>query len=160
MTEATAWLAGLIASLGLVAVDVPMHGRACEARDWDVLPAELVCEVAATAMLVAGVDPAAPFDWPTCARASCRSNLGEMMRFLRCESWLDPAAFDEGWVGVDWHGNRVWNRSRGIAQIGDGWEHLASDAEAFDWRWSVWFIATDLERMETYPECGPNGGRS
>ena len=151
---------GLLTSAGLVQVDVPEHGRHCEPHPWDGLPAEEVCRLAAAAMLAAGVDPAEPYDWSSCPPVDrCRSNLGELMRFLRCESWLHPRAFDEGWVGVDWDGNPVWNRSRGIAQIGDGWGHVATDAEAYNWRWSVWLMGTDLERMESYPECGPKGGQ-
>ena len=155
MSGPAAWLSSLILSLGLVSVDAPAHGSACSTRQWDVLPADLVCEAASVAIIAGGVDPAAPFDWTACERGRCRSNLGEMMRLLRCESWLDPSAFDEGWVGVDWHGERVWNRSRGIAQIGDGWEHIATDEQAFDWRWSVWWLGTDIDRMNRYPECGP-----
>ena len=84
------------------------------------------------------------------------SRLGAVMRLLRCESRLLPHAYDEGWVGRDWAGRPVWNRSRGIAQIGDGWGHVATDAQAFDWEWSVRWVASDATRVTTrwYPECG------
>lgn len=158
-----AWMVAIVASAGAASIDAPAHGRACQPHPWDGMSAAAVCEVAAAGMIASGVDPADPFDWSVCrvnGGPGCRSNLAELMRFLRCESWLHPDAYDEGWVGVDWHGEPVWNRSRGIGQIGDGWEHLATDEQAFDWRWSVWFFATDLERMETYPECGPDGSRA
>lgn len=154
-----AHLVELILAVALLGVGAPAHGTACEQRAGDVLPAELACAYVAASLIAAGYDPAQPFDWTACERGPCRSRLAEHMRFLRCESNLDPRAYDEGWVGVDFHGAPVWNRSRGIAQFGDGWEHVATDAEAYDWRWSVRRLAADQGMMDSYPECGPKARR-
>ena len=149
------WTLGLITLISVTSIDAPSHGGACKSRPTDGLSAAVVCHLAAPTMVAQGINPAAPYDWRACARGPCLSNLAELMRFLRCESWLHHDAYDEGWVGVDWEGNPVWNRSRGIAQIGDGWGHIATDTEAFNWRWSVVWLASDLDRMRSYPECGP-----
>ena len=68
---------------------------------------------------------------------------------LWCESRFGPDAYAEGYVGG------TFNRARGIAQIGDAWWPV-TDAEAFDWRWSVRWLAEADERTSkaVYPECG------
>lgn len=156
VSEAAVWLLGLFTAMGILAPGSPAHGEACAPQAGDRMAAQPVCQVAAAGLLASGLDPAAPFDWSRCASGPCRSNLGELMSVLRCESGLDPRAYQEGWVGRDWSGQPVWNRSRGIAQLGDGWGHLATDAEAFSWRWSVWYLATNLSLLWSYPECGPD----
>ena len=95
-----------------------------------------------------------------------RDSLTATMLFFRCESSLNPLAYDDGYVGVDIDGNRVWNRSRGISQIGDGWGHLATDAEAFYWLFSVMYTTAHKDRISNvhpaisgspephHPECG------
>ena len=147
----------LLAALAAPAVDEP--GGHC-AGAW---PAA-VCHVAHAEIVAAGHDPFGPHpaDFANCrvnGGAGCVSRLGAVMLLLRCESRLLPHAYDEGLVGVDSAGVPVWNRSRGIAQIGDGWGHIASDAQAFDWEWSVRWIASDAGRVTKhwYPECGIGG---
>ena len=150
----TATLAALLVMFAAPALAEP--GGHC-AEPW---PAA-VCGVAHAALVSAGHDPFEPHpaNLQRCAAnggPGCVSRLGAVMRLLRCESRLLPHAYDEGLVGLDLDGRPVFNRSRGIAQIGDGWQHIASDAEAFDWQWSVRWVAADPARVTTafYPECG------
>ena len=107
-----------------------------------------VCEFAAAALVHAGHDPRHPFRWSDCP--GCISKLNAVVGLLRCESGLNPRGYDEGYVAG------TWNESRGIAQIGNGWDHIATDAEAYSWKWSVAWLIEDLRRLTTrwYPECG------
>ena len=91
----------------------------------------------------------------------CYSKLSGMLKVMNCESLLDPFARSEGWVGRDIYDNPVWNVSRGIAQIGNGWGFRATDSQAYSWVWSVFWLADDLNQLLDervvpvfYPECG------
>ena len=147
-------LAALLLLLAGPAIDEP--GGHC-AGPWEAT----VCRVAHAAIAADGHDPMGPHPAGVAnchvnGGEGCISRLGAVMQLLRCESDLLPHAYDEGWVGRNWSGRAVWNHSRGIAQIGDGWDHIASDEEAFDWRWSVRWVASDADRVTKrwYPECG------
>ena len=124
------------------------HGGACIQRDTDQMEVWKVCEFAAAALVHAGHDPRHPFRWSDCP--GCISKLNAVVGLLRCESGLNPRGYDEGYVAG------TWNESRGIAQIGNGWDHIATDAEAYSWKWSVAWLIEDLRRLTTrwYPECG------
>ena len=117
--------------------------------DWEAQ----ICEVAYQAIEDSGRDPFDPHPGQLhmCGQGrGCLSNLGAVMWLLNCESNLDPLAYAEGYV------QGTWNESRGIAQIGNGWGHIATDEQAFDWRWSTYYIASDpyLVTNRLYPECG------
>ena len=112
------------------------------------------CAMAETALLQQGRVPWEPHPYDDCADG-CVSNLQALVNLARCESGFDVTAYDEGWVGLDFDGNRVWNRSRGILQIGDGWGHILSDAEAArPWPSLLW-VAEHPRRSSrfAYPEC-------
>ena len=124
------------------------HGGACAQRPTDGMQVWRLCEFAAAALDHAGHDPRHPLRWSDCP--GCVSKLNAVVNLMRCESRLHPRALNVGRV----HG--TFNRARGIAQIGDGWIEIASDRQAYDWRWSVAWLVADLERVTKrwYPECG------
>ncbi len=136
----------LLLSLGYEA-DEWTYAQACIPQEQDGMRVEAVCEFAAAALALNGHDPGHCFgEWHT----GCQSKLGAVIGLLRCESWLHPNAYHEGYVAG------TWNESRGIAQISNGWVHMATDEQAFNWRWSIIWLVSDLERVTRnwYPECG------
>ena len=163
----TTSLAHWLIALGLMisATDPPAHP--CHSMAGDVLQAEYVCDHLRAALVIAGRNPEAPYRWDDCP--GCISNLSAHLRHLRCESWLDPNARAEGWVGVNSDGDPVWNRSIGIAQVGDGWGIVEWHGLQFteevrtDWRTMLLWLAERPERISAtknrngephYPECG------
>ncbi len=112
-----------------------------------------ICQVAWIAIESQGLDPIAPHpdQMQFCGTdQGCISNIGAVMRLLYCESSYKPNAYNEGYV------QGAWNESRGIAQIGNGWVHIATDEQAYNWVWSVIWVASDYTRSSKrwYPECG------
>lgn len=83
--------------------------------------------------------------------------MSALCRVLSCESGYRANAYAEGYVGWNYERTaRVYNRSRGIAQIGDGWGHIATDEQAYSVHWSLLWLAADPDRSteRVYPECG------
>lgn len=114
---------------------------------------EEICKVAWVAIENQNLDPIAPHpdQKQFCnTEKGCLSNIASVMKLLWCESRYTPNAYAEGYV------QGTWNEARGIAQIGNGWVHIATDEQAYDWVWSVTWVASDYTRSSKrwYPECG------
>ena len=114
---------------------------------------EQVCKVAWVSIEEQGLNPIAPHpdQMQFCGtEKGCFSNIAAVMKLLWCESRFTPDQYTAGYV------QGTYNEARGIASIGNGWIHIATDEQAYDWVWSVDYIASDYKfsTKRWYPECG------
>ena len=140
-------IAGLVLLLAVSSSGQAPDGIRCEPPSRNASnPPEWLCKAAFHALELNGRRPY----WKHPEHHA--SNMQTVVWLTWCESrWRSQAFNDES---PKW--GKGFNRARGLAQIGDAWDHIASDNEAFDPYWTLLWIASDASRVTKawYPECG------